>query len=139
MSEASPDLDLDGLLEEAQNRAGGLSNFGEGPFLEPLKRFLSSLQGEANLNAIGVMIARERILGHTVNRLNYVDDRIRFPEIQEQKIVKPVFIIGMPRTGTSILHDILAQDPANRAPMTWEVMFPSPPPETATFHSDPRI
>jgi len=53
--------------------------------------------------------------------------------------VKPVFIIGFPRTGTTILHDILAQDPANRAPLTWEVMFPSPPPRTETFETDPRI
>ncbi len=51
----------------------------------------------------------------------------------------PVFIIGFPRTGTTILHDILAQDPDSRAPLTWETMFPSPPPEAATFETDPRI
>jgi hypothetical protein len=44
----------------------------------------------------------------------------------------------MPRTGTTILHDILAQDPANRAPLTWECMFPSPPPRAETFATDPR-
>ena len=52
--------------------------------------------------------------------------------------MKPVFIIGFPRTGTTILHDILAQDPDSRAPMTWETMFPSPPPEAETFDTDPR-
>jgi hypothetical protein len=139
MGEPISDLDFNDLLNEAQSRSGGLSELGPGPFIDPLKRLLSSLENEAHLNAIGRIIARERILGHTVNRLQYVNDRQRFPEIQEQKIVKPVFIIGMPRTGTTILHDILAQDPANRAPLTWEVMFPSPPPETATFHTDPRI
>ena len=107
MSEAAPDLDLNGLLKEAESRAGGLDDLGPGPFVEPLQRFLSSLSNEANLNAIGLIIARERILGHTVNRLQYVNDRKRFPEIEEQKISKPVFIIGMPRTGTTILHDIL--------------------------------
>ena len=50
-----------------------------------------------------------------------------------------MFIIGFPRTGTTILHDILAQDPDSRAPITWETMFPSPPPEAATFATDPRI
>ena len=139
MSQATADLDLNGLLEEAQRRAGGLTDLGAGPFIEPLKRFLSSLENEAHLNAIGLIIARERIVGHTANRLQYVNDRENLPEIQKQRIIKPVFIIGMPRTGTTILHDILAQDPANRAPMTWEVMFPSPPPETNTFHTDPRI
>lgn len=139
MSGTTTELELDALLEEARLRAGDLTDFGNGPFLDPLEKFLSSLKNEARLNAIGVMIARERILSHSVNRLNYIEDRKRIPAIRNQKITKPVFIIGMPRTGTTILHDILAQDPANRAPMTWEVMFPSPPPETATFHSDPRI
>jgi len=139
MGESISDLDFNGLLEEAQTRAGGLTDLGTGPFVEPLKRLVSSLEKDAHLNAIGQIIARERILGHTVNRLQYVNDRKRFPEIQKQKILKPVFIIGMPRTGTTILHDILAQDPANRTPMTWEVMFPSPPPETHNFHTDPRI
>jgi hypothetical protein len=100
---------------------------------------LASLESEAGLNAIGRIIARERVLGHAVNRLQYVNDRKRFPEIAKQEIVRPIFIIGMPRTGTTILHDLLAQDPANRAPMTWEAMFPSPPPETASFATDPRI
>ena len=50
-----------------------------------------------------------------------------------------MFIIGFPRTGTTILHDILAQDPDSRAPLTWETMFPSPPPDAATFTTDPRI
>lgn len=139
MDKTEPGLELQALLEDAELRAGGLTDLGDGPFVEPLQLFLASLEGEADLNEIGAMIARERILGHTVNRLCYVNDRKTFPEIARQEIVRPVFIIGMPRTGTTILHDILARDPANRAPMTWEVMFPSPPPETASFNSDQRI
>ena len=50
-----------------------------------------------------------------------------------------MFIIGFPRTGTTILHDILAQDPDSRAPLTWETMFPSPPPERGDLRTDPRI
>jgi hypothetical protein len=133
------ELEPEGLLDEAAQRTDGLRDLGEGPFLEPMRRFVASLEREAALNAIGVAIARERILGHTVSRLRYVDDRKQYPEIARQEITRPVFIIGLPRTGTTILHDILAQDPANRVPMTWETMFPSPPPETASFESDPRI
>jgi hypothetical protein len=139
MSSSEVSLELQALMGEAQGRAGGLQDLGSGPFVKPLERLLASLESEARLNAIGRVIAKERILGHTVNRLNYVNDRKRFPEIAKQEIVKPVFIIGLPRTGTTILHDILAQDPANRTPMTWEAMFPSPPPEAATFDTDPRI
>lgn len=132
-------LELDSILEEGSQRAGGATDLGDGPFTEPLQLVLDSLEREARLNVIGRMIARERMVGHTANRLGYVNDRKLNPSIADEQIIKPVFIIGMPRTGTTILHDILAQDPANRAPMTWEVMFPSPPPEAATFHTDPRI
>ncbi len=133
------ELQVDAILEEAGNRTGGLTDLGDGPYTDGLDRVLESLRTEAHLNDLGHMIARERMLLHTVNRLNYVEDRKNDPAIAEQTIEKPVFIIGMPRTGTTILHDILAQDPDSRAPMTWETMFPSPPPRAETFHTDPRI
>jgi len=138
---AQPEISLDpkDLLEEATRRTDGLTALGSGPFVAPMERLVESLETEARLNAMGRVIARERILGHVVNRLHYVEDRRRFPEIAAQRIERPVFIIGLPRTGTTILHDIMAQDPASRAPMTWEAMFPSPPPEAATFGTDPRI
>lgn len=139
MNQDLPSLALDSILEEAAKRSGKLSDFGEGPFQEGLVRLLDSLESDGRLNPIGRLIARERALLHTVNRLHYVEDRKRFPEIARQEIVKPVFIVGMPRTGSTILHDIMAQDPRSRAPLTWETMFPSPPPETASFDTDPRI
>ena len=130
---------VEAIVAEAGRRTGGLDDLGEGPFLEPMALFLESLEREARLNEIGRLIARERALGHTVNRLGYVHDRKHFPAIADERIVAPVFIIGFPRTGTTILHDILAQDPDSRAPLTWETMFPSPPPDAATFDADPRI
>jgi hypothetical protein len=133
------DLTVESILAEASARTGGLESLGDGPFTDGLSRFVDSLRADARLNATGEVVARERALLHTVNRLHYVEDRARIPAIAEQRIVRPVFIIGMPRTGTSILHDILAQDPANRAPLTWEVTFPSPPPTAETFTTDPRI
>ena len=142
MSADRPELDpfeVDAFVAEGARRTGGLDDFGDGPFLEPLGLFLDSLENEARLNETGHIIARERVLLHTVNRLDYVNDRKPDPTIAKQEIVRPVFIIGMPRTGTTILHDILAQDPDSRAPLTWEVMFPSPPPEAETFTTDPRI
>ena len=139
MSDARLSFDVPALLAEARQRTGGLDDFGPGPFLEPLEIFVDSLASDARLNPTGDYIARERALGHIVNRLNYVEDRKRFPGIADERIVRPVFIIGFPRTGTTILHDILAQDPANRAPLTWEITFPSPPPATASFATDPRI
>lgn len=127
------------LLAEATARAGGLTDLGDGPYVEPLGIFVASLNDEARLNDVGRFLARERILLHTVNRLHYVEDRKRNPGIADVEIVKPVFIVGLPRTGTTILHDILNQDPGNRAPLTWELMFPSPPPTTEDADTDPRI
>lgn len=139
MSDSRLQFSAESLMAEARTRSGGLEDLGAGPFREPLELFVSSLEADARLNPVGQYIARERALAHIVNRLQYVNDRKLYPAIAEQKIVKPVFIIGLVRTGTTILHDILAQDPANRAPLTWEVTYPSPPPATATFHTDPRI
>ena len=139
MNESKLMFSAESLIAEARTRTGGLEDFGPGPFLQPLSLFVSSLERDARLNPVGQYIARERALAHIVNRLSYVNDRKLYPGIAQQKVVKPLFIIGLGRTGSTILHDILAQDPANRAPLTWEVTFPSPPPATATFLTDPRI
>jgi len=132
-------FERDELLAKARERAGGLTDLGTGPFLEGMDRVVDSLNADARLNDVGRFIAEERILLHVVNRLNYVHDREQYAEIAHVDVVKPVFIVGLPRTGTTILHDILNQDPANRAPLTWELMFPSPPPEAATANDDPRV
>jgi hypothetical protein len=132
-------FDRDVLLAKGQGRAGGLTDLGTGQFLEGMGRFVDSLNADARLNDVGRFIAEERILLHVVNRLNYVHDREQYPGIADVEIVKPVFIVGLPRTGTTILHDILNQDPANRAPLTWELMFPSPPPEASVGNDDPRV
>ena len=65
-------------------------------------------------------------------RLKMADDRKRFPGIAAEQITAPVFVIGLPRSGTTFLHNLLTQDPRNRSPLTWEIMFPSPPPERET-------
>lgn len=132
-------LSSDAILHEASHRTGGLTDTGSGEFLQSLDRLIDSLNTEARLNEMGVVVATERLLQHVTNRMLYLRDRKENPTIADEKIVKPVFIIGMPRTGTTILHDILAMDPSSRAPLTWEMNFPSPPPEKDTFTTDPRI
>lgn len=66
-------------------------------------------------------------------------DRKRFPEIAEVAIKRPIFILGLPRCGTSMLHALMGADPAVNSPLMWEVAAPSPPPETDSYHNDPRI
>jgi hypothetical protein len=131
-------LDSASLLAQAQRRSG-LSDFGDGVFREGFERLTRSLETEARLTPFGRFAARRDLLRLLENRLRVHDVLTRHPEIERQPIVKPLFVVGLPRTGTSILHELLAQDPASRVPMTWEVMYPWPPPEAATFRSDPRI
>src|SRR5438874_25294 len=114
-------------LIEAAKRRSRLADFGEGDFSEPLSRLLESCHREARLNVIGKMALRSDVVRILCNRLLLARDRRLYPEIAQQKIREPLFIVGLPRSGTTLLHMLLAADPAHRAPLTWEVMSPSPP------------
>jgi hypothetical protein len=131
-------LDERDLLGRAVRRTG-LSDFGDDAFRAPLRLLLESFEREAQLSTLGRVIARTDIVRLLENRLHIVDTLRRHPEITRAPVERPIFIVGLPRTGTTILHELLAQDPANRVPMTWEVQTMWPPPERATFHTDPRI
>ena len=61
------------------------------------------------------------------------------PEVLEERIERPLILIGLPRTGTTILYDVLALDPASRPPLEWEAQLPWPPPEATTYETDERI
>lgn len=131
-------LDSDSLLQAARKNTG-LTDFGHDRFRDPLERLVASLEAEADLTILGRMIARRDLVRLLEARLRHTDLRKQHREIEYERIEKPLFILGMPRTGTSILHELMAQDPQNRVPMSWEVMFPFPPPEAATYTTDPRI
>ena len=94
---------------------------------------------EARLNDLGLEIAALDVVRALKNRLQVVEWRKANPEIAEEKIERPIFIVGQPRTGTTILFDLLAQDPALRPPLTWEVDIPCPVPRPDTYDTDPRI
>lgn len=131
-------LDEPSLLKAAQKKAG-ISDFGDKSFLEGFRKLLWSLENEAELSVIGRVIARSSILELLVNRLEMAQVHALHPEIALGKIERPVFIIGMPRTGTSILHELLSQDPNIRTPLSWEVERSCPPPERETYETDARI
>jgi len=121
-------LDTELLIAAARRRAR-LENFGDETFREPLRRLLASCESEARLNTIGKLALAEDILQLLINRLQIQRDSRIWPLIRDEAIVAPLFIIGLPRTGTTLLHGLLAQDyDTFCAPATWEVMLPSPPP-----------
>lgn len=133
-----PSLDERDLLDTAIARAG-TSDFGGEEFREGLRVLLDSVEREADLTTLGRLSCRETLLRYLENRLRLTDYRKRHPEVSAQVIERPIFIVGLPRTGTTLLFNLLAQDPANRAPRSWEVEWPVPPPEPVTYETDPRI
>ncbi len=131
-------MDVDQLVEIACERAGS-ADLGEHTWREGLDVLVGSLNTEAALNEVGVGAMTDQIVGYLVNRLEIEKWYARHPEIDDQEVVAPLFGLGLPRTGSTALSYLLAQDPARRSLRTWEAGAPCPPPETATEHTDPRI
>lgn len=131
-------LDDRGILDEAV-RQTGLEDYGDNDFQEPLRLLLRSLDTESYLTPLGRITARNDTLALLESRLHLVEDRKRNPGIAETQIRAPLFILGLPRTGSTLLHHLLAQDPRSRVAQAWEVMCPSPPPRRASYKTDPRI
>ena len=128
-------------MREAERRTG-LADFGDDDaWRSGLAAFCAALEAEAEaeLTPLGRTIARGSVLGALENRLHMTEWRRRHPEIDVERIERPVIVIGMGRTGTTILHDLLARDPNLRVPLSWEVETPCPPPERSSYASDPRI
>jgi hypothetical protein len=131
-------LDEASLLSQVC-RTTGLDDFGDDGWREPFAVLVKALEEEAQLTLMGRLMARNDIILWLSTRLRVTDTLKRHPEILEEEIVAPMFIVGLPRSGTSILFELLAQDPDVGVPLMWEALQPCPPPETASYHSDPRI
>jgi hypothetical protein len=131
-------LDEDSLLKSA-TQATGLSDFGADDWREPFRVFLKALDEEANLNLLGRIRTRSEILQLLEARLQVEDTYKRHPEIADEEIKQPIIIIGQGRSGTTLLQNVLGAHPDNGVLMHWEMMFPCPPPEKATYGADPRI
>jgi hypothetical protein len=131
-------FDAKTLREEAQRRAGA-SDFGDPAYAEPLRRLLAALEREADLNAAGRLGQQERIVGLLVNRLRTEECLRRHPEILDEQIQAPIVIVGLARTGTTMLHRMLASDPRLHALLWWESRQPAPPLDLPPGAPDPRI
>ncbi|HNM85626.1 MAG TPA: sulfotransferase [Mycobacterium sp.] len=135
-------FDPDALVAQACETAGcnDFGDFGYGAsWRDGLGLLTEGLAHQARLSALGVEIACGDILRALVNRLQIVAHRTAHPEVADGRITRPIVIVGQPRTGTTILYDLLAQDPDLRPPLTWEVDYPCPVPQPETYHDDPRI
>jgi hypothetical protein len=129
-------LEAEELIQQAQ-QATSLERFDSDSFREGLDIFLSDVNAgdppEAAVERIGGAVVQA-----LANRLKVTDYLERRPELLQQPVTRPVFVFGIPRTGTTLLSNLLAADPARRSPLTWEIDDPVPPPTRDTLYTDPR-
>jgi hypothetical protein len=128
-----------GRLVEAACERTGLSDFGADTWREGLGVLLDAAATDAHLNELGRTVLADQVVGLLANRLQVEHWHRAHPDIGEEPVAPPLFGLGLPRTGSTALSFLLAQDPARRSLRTWEAQQPCPPPEAATQDSDPRI
>jgi Sulfotransferase family len=112
------------LMRLAQRQAG-LTEFGERGFEAALEVLLRSFEDEADLSAFGRLVARWDTLRFLRNLLELQEAERVTPAISAEPIDRPIFISGMPRSGTTFLHNMLAQDEANAVVHCWETIYPA--------------
>jgi len=119
-------LDAEGILDDAR-RETGLEDFGSDDFLEPLALLAGEFEA-APLHPFGRACVRRFLVRHARNRLLLQAAWQRHPERLQQPLSRPLYVIGLPRTGTTLLYNLLCQDPRARPLMVWETMFPAASP-----------
>lgn len=128
----------DDLIERACQQAG-LDDFGATSYREGLEILVDALGGEAALNDVGVAALEAQVTTNLVNRLRVTGWLAARPELRRRPVERPMFVLGMPRTGTTLLSYLLDEDPANRSLLRWEALASVPPPTSAALRTDPRV
>ncbi|MCV7343136.1 sulfotransferase family protein [Mycolicibacterium rhodesiae] len=121
------ELTSEALLATATERTG-LSEWGDDSFRDRLDVLTASLREEAGLSDVGVAVVFEQLVGNLVNRLRLEALIAEHPEIEDIEIARPIIICGLPRTGTTHLHNLIAADPNMRYLPYWESLEPFPAP-----------
>lgn len=122
----------------AASAATGLSDFGDPAALDGLERLVQSSNEEAQLSLAGAQRWMGNLIGIATNRLRLVDYMKRYPELLERPIEKPMFVFGLPRTGTTLTINLLSADPGRRCLLRWEALNPSPPAKKGELQTDLR-
>lgn len=132
-------IEVEAVLADARRKTR-LSNFGDSGFREPLEVLVDSINREAKLNPVGRAIIRGRIVGVLMNKLVSQDAIEKHPEILEIPVEAPIVVAGLARTGTTMLHRLIAADPSIRSLASWEAINPAPQTKYAPgWGADPRF
>lgn len=129
---------LDRLLHSAAKTAKG-AHFDDDGYREPLSELLNALNTDGDLHAFGRFYIKQMLVGLLANRAKLTALWERQSEILDGEIAEPLIILGLPRTGTSFLFDLLAEDPSHRYLTNWEATVGQvPPPGNYSWANDPR-
>ncbi|MBM4381810.1 MAG: sulfotransferase [Deltaproteobacteria bacterium] len=133
-------LEPDALIEAARRKTG-LDDFGPDSWREPFGILVAAIRREADLSGLGIFATRNLLLGLLANRLLLEDLLKRHPEIHDERIERPLIIAGLPRTGTTHLHNLISADPSWRTLPYWESLEPIPDPreKPRADGRDPRV
>jgi hypothetical protein len=126
-------------LVAAARRKTGLDDFGDPSFREGLDALVESALREGDQHAFGRIAFAGMLQRALENRLRIVDWAKRNPDVRREHIARPLVVLGMPRTGTTLLSFLLDLDPQVRSLRHWETIAPIPPPDLAGHAEDPRI
>lgn len=131
-------LTVDSLIDQTIKNTG-LNDFGEGNWRTHFSVLMDAIDKEGNLHFAGRILTRSEFVRYLEARLNIIECYKQNPEIDDEVIDSPVMITGYGRSGTTILFEVLSQDPQFRVSLKWEALFPCPPPEAENYTTDPRI
>ncbi len=132
-------IDIDELWRVAARKLRAPSPRPQDLHFEALRALASSLESAGRYDAAALRLLQREIFARILADLNLDGDLARHPEIVEVPVRRPLLVAGFGRTGSTLLHNLLALDPNARAPLLWELWTPSPPPRPETRDSDPRI
>lgn len=131
-------LDAKKMLTKVRKKANFKGNLPP-QVLTGLEKLIASINQEANVNTFGALALKSVLERSLYNRFKVEQELAKNPSLEQVPIKRPIFIIGMPRTGTTILHALLQEDPVNRAPLAWECLLPHPVSTPANYTNNPQL
>jgi hypothetical protein len=132
-------IDIDELWRMAARKLRIPSQPPQGLYVEGLRCLASALESKGRYDADALRLLQREVISRILTDLNLSNDLAHCPGIAEVPVRRPLLVAGFGRTGSTLLHNLLALDPNARAPLLWELWTPSPPPRPETASTDPRI
>ncbi len=129
-------MQVQNIITAAQQQAG-LTRTVDASIVEPLELLVEALNTEAKLSEGGAPRVEANLVSSLANRLRIEDYLESHPELLQRSVEKPLFVFGLPRTGTTLVINLLSVDPARRCFLRWEAFDSVPPPKPEELHAGP--